>query len=253
MKEFARYGRAEILKMRHTLLPVFHLVVPALGILVFLVYFRVTAYDWRGELSGYIAVLTAALPFIISIVCSLSVSLEEKNHFCVLLGTEKKGYTFWAKWLILSVMGLGATALAVFGFMAGYSCILGKCEFELKLCMTEIGCMWLCSQGQYLIHLCLNFCRPKSASLCVGAAESLLSALMMTGLGDGIWQFFPCAFGVRWSEYLFRSQFVGDAGDMLLLQPYYRTCFIINAAVLAGIGVSAAVYFHFYEGRRVDD
>lgn len=253
MKELFRYLRGERLKMKHTILPGFHAAVPLLGILLFLLYYRGTAYSRQSELSGYIMVLTTAFPLIISIVCVLSVSMEEKNHFQVFLGTAvKKRNAFLAKWFILSGMGLGAVILAVFGFMAGYSFILGKDKFDFGLCSAVSVCMWLCGQGQYVIHLYLNLSGGKSISMCAGAAESLVSALMLTGLGDGIWPFLPCAFGGRWEDCLLKGWFAGRA-NAKPLYPYYGRILLINIVVMAGIIGLSAVWFYFYEGRRVDD
>lgn len=253
MKEFIRHMRGEIMKMRRTALPTLHLAVPLLGILLFLAYYRATSYSCQGEVSGYITVLTTALPFMISIVCILSVSLEERNHFCVFLGTAvKKRNVFLAKWSVLSGLGLGAVILAVSGFMAGYSCVLGKSKFDAGWCLAVSGCMWLCGQGQYLIHLYLNFSCSKSLSLCVGAEESLVSALMLTGLGDGIWQLLPCAFGGRWEGYLLKVWFSGGKGMKSLWQ-YYERSLWVNLTVMAGMVSLTAVWFYVYEGRRVDD
>lgn len=42
----------------------------------------------------------------------------------------------------------------------------------------------------YLEHLFLNLIFPKTVSQCVGVAQSVVSALFLTGLGEGRWQFF---------------------------------------------------------------
>lgn len=102
MKEFTGLVYAEFYKMRHTMLLMLHVIIPVFGILVFLCYYKMSPHRWEDELSSYLMVLTTAFPFIISIVCAQSVSLEEDNHFFVFLGMPvRRGNAFLAKFFSL--------------------------------------------------------------------------------------------------------------------------------------------------------
>lgn len=246
-----RLVRLEFYKMRHTIFFWLHLFVPAFGILMFLCYYGVSPHEWESELSGYIAVLTTAFPFVISIVCHKCVSLEEGNHFLVFLGAAvKRRNAFLSKWFVCFVMGLLGTALAVGGFMAGYSLFLRRARFDAGLCLNMILIMWLCSMGLYFLHVFLNLWKPGSVSVCVGAAESIVSALMLTGLGDGLWQFLPCAYAGHWEEYYFRYYLEGSLAEAPIL---LKRLFFINAGVTAVIILFTLVGFRFYEGRQIND
>ncbi|MBQ7919606.1 MAG: hypothetical protein IJ324_06670 [Lachnospiraceae bacterium] len=86
MKRLISEIQAECLKMRHTFLYPFHAAIPLLGSMLFLFYYRFSSWSEEAQISGYIEIIGVALPFVISIVCAGNVSLEEQNHFQVLLG-----------------------------------------------------------------------------------------------------------------------------------------------------------------------
>ncbi len=99
------------------------------------------------------------------------------------------------------------------------------------------------------LHLFLNLAFSKNISLCVGTAELLIAALFLTGLGEGLWQFFPCSWGGRWSGYLllrWKGRAVMDAGMMR-----YGVC--TGVAVTAGMWAVILLWFYFYEGRQRHD
>lgn len=251
MREFVRLVHLEFYKMKHTGFFWLHLFVPVFGILLFLCYYGVSPHRWEGELSGYIEVLTTAFPLIISIVCAQNVSHEEGNHFLVFLGMAvKRRNMFTAKWFVCVFMGLLGTALAVGGFMAGYSLLLKRVRFDAVLCLNMILLVWAGSMGMYFYHVFLNLWKPKSISLCIGAVESVVSALMLTGLGDGIWQFLPCAFGGHWTGYYFRYYLDGRLPAAVA---GLKGSLLINGAVTAVIALLTLTGFYFYEGRRIND
>lgn len=250
MKEFLRLVYSECYKMRHTLFFKLHLLIPIFGILLFLCYYGVSPHEWESEVSGYIMALGAALPFVAGIVCALSVSQEEGNHFLVVLGAPAKRQTqVLAKWSVLFFTGFMSWALAVGGFMAGYSLVLKRGRADFGLVLALILLLWTSSAGIYFFHLFLNFWRPKSISIGIGAFESVVSALMLTGLGEGRWQFLPCAYGGRWAGFCLRYYLEGFRPETEAI----KRLALINAAVTAGIFLFTMAGFHFYEGRRTYD
>lgn len=250
MGELVRLIRMEFYKMKHTALFPLHILIPVFGILTFLCYYGGSQHGWESEVSAYIQVLVTALPLVISIVCAQSVSLEEQNHFMVFLGTaEKRRNAFLAKWFSVFFMGLFSMALAVGGFMAGYCLILKRRRFDLWLTCMMILVMWLAGSGMYVLHVFLNLWKPKSISLGVGTVETVVAALMLTGLGDGLWPFLPCAFGGHWEDMLMRYRIEGK----LPAAEYIRESLCFNLLVTAVIVVTAAAGFYYYEGRRVND
>lgn len=251
MKEFTGLVYAEFYKMRHTVLLMLHVLIPVFGILVFLCYYKMSPHRWEDELSAYLMVLTTAFPFIISIVCAQSVSLEEDNHFSVFLGMPvRRGNAFLAKFFSLFFSGLFAAALAVGGFLTGYCLILKRCMLDFRFAGILIFVMWISSAGVYVMHILLNLWRPKSVSLCIGLVESIVSALMLTGLGEGLWQFFPCSYGGHWESFLMRYWL---EGKWCVEKEFLFKSLIVNLLVTAAIAAASAAGFYFYEGRRFHD
>lgn len=251
MMEVVRLCRAELRKLHHTLIPVLHILLPLLGITIFLGYYSCTAGEDVGKISGYIQVLTIILPLIVSAVCALSVEQEEKGHFQTMLGVAVcKLHSLLAKWLVLSGIGLGAINLAVAGFALGYRMFEKTMIFAWKGYLLLALILWICSWNLYLLHLFLNLIFSKSLSVCVGTAETLIASLFLTGLGEGIWRYFPCSWGGRWSGYLL-LYLEGKISDVAIAS------MPAHAGICVGITVVAwgliFLWFYYYEGRQCND
>lgn len=250
MRELWRLVKAEVYKTRHTLLPWIHVLIPVLGIVVFLIYYQWTAWSDEGKVSGYMQVLSIVLPLIVSVICSLSMEMEERGHFQTFLGTAvSKKNPLLAKWIVLSGAGLLSMLLAVGGFAAGYWGLTGRMVYGAGeyLCMAAV--LWLGGADLYLFHLFLNLAFSKSISMCAGTAELLAAALFLTGLGEGLWQLFPCSWGSRWCGYLL-LYWKGNAA-------------VSGGFVMRSLGICAGIslvlwgliflWFHFCEGRQCHD
>ncbi len=83
---------------------------------------------------------------------------------------------------------------------ASLKTVLKKGCFNLSLsCFySYVGLFLLTSTViLYLLHLLIAFLFGSGATIGLGIFEVLVSALLLTGLGDGIWQFVPCAWPAR--------------------------------------------------------
>ena len=109
--------------------------------------------------------------------------------------------------------------------------------------------LWGCGLNLYLFHLFLNLKFSKSISLCVGTAELAVSALFLTGLGEGRWQFFPCAWGGRWSGYLIQYWI----GNGTVSAEYAAGNLAVGAAVTVLLWCGVFLWISFYEGRQCGD
>lgn len=247
MRELWRNIKGEVWKMRHTLLPWLHVLIPLLGISVFLLYYSFAAWSDEGKVSGYIQALSVVLPLVISVICSMSVETEESGHFQTILGTAVyRENPLFAKWIFLSGMGLGSILLAVVGFAAGYRLMTGRTALSGRDSLILAVILWLGCGSTYLFHLFLNFAFSKGISLCAGTVELLVSALFLTGLGEGRWQYVPCSWSSRWSGYLLLYW----KGDKMVSAEYLMKSLeicVIVAVILCGV---ILWWFHFYEGKK---
>ena len=246
MKGVTRAIHAECMKMRHTFLYPFHVAIPVLGSMLFLLYYRFSGWSEQAQISGYMEIIGVALPFVISIVCAGNVALEEQNHFQILLGSYgHKGRGLWIKWLVLAGMGYLAIFGAVVLFGVGYHLGLGREGLSVGSYLQLITVLFLGSVLLYLEHLFWNLMFPRTVSLCVGVIETLLSALFLTGLGEGRWQYFPCTWSSRGVLLLL------NGGEMLHREmtkvAIFAPLLLLAICVIIGIG------FYFYEGRKCND
>ncbi len=251
MKELFRCMKAEGLKMRHTFLYPMYLGVPVLGSLVFLLYYGMSGRGGIAWIFGYLEVIGFALPFVVSILCAGSVGMEERNHFQPFLGgCICKGNAFLAKLLMLSGLGICAVVMAVFLFAAGYRLLPGRegISFGGYGCLAAVLCLG--SVPLYLEHLFWNLTFSKTVSLCMGVAEFLLSALFLTGLGEGRWFFFPCSWSARGAA-LFLTYVTGEEKAALAAEMGRSSviCLLLFFLICALIGI----WFYFYEGRQCND
>lgn len=231
--------RAELLKMKHTFLIPFHVAVPVVIAGFMLFYYHGTIGNPMGQTMAYFELIGVGLPFVVSIVCAGNIGLEEQNHFQVFLGNYKvKGKGFVVKGVVLFGMGV----LAIFGaavlFAAGYHFLLGKEGIGMQY-VRLTGTLIFGSVPLYLEHLFLNLIFPKTVSQCVGVVQSVVSALFLTGLGEGRWQFFPATWSARGIRYC--NDPVNGKRVLFCLLLLFLMCVIIG------------VWFHKYEGRQCND
>lgn len=238
--------------MRHTFLYPLHMVIPVLGSGVFLLYYHGSGWSGAEQIAGYLEVIGIVLPFAASIVCAGNVGLEEKIHFQTLLGGSAcKGNSFLAKFLVLLGLGMLAVIAAVFLFGTGYRYVPGKEGISIQAYGGAAAVLCLGSIPLYLEHLSLNLMFPRTASLCVGVAQFLLSALFLTGLGDGKWFFFPCTWSARGAG-LFLALLAGKEGNGILMAEA-KMAAALSLLLLLLISAVVGIGFHFFEGRAGND
>lgn len=202
MSAFVRCFRAELVKSRRSALLAAHLVLPLLFAAVFAAYFRLSAWPVFSKISAYPEALAVSLPFLQGLVTARAVQREQRAGRCqLLLGVlPSRSAAFLGKLSFLLsalfvalVLALGAFALF---YPAAPAALYGK--ILLFLLLTSLP---LC-----VIHLFTALRFGTGATLGLSIAGSLLSALMLTGLGDALWRWIPWAWGVRAVDYLLLSR-----------------------------------------------
>ena len=133
----------------------------------------------------------------------------------------------------------------------GNRTILGDMEIPFSIFLKAGVFLWLGSLPLYLEHLFLNLCFSKTVSIAVSIGQLLISALFLTGLGQGKWQYFPCSWSSRGTSLYLAEKFnrraaLGaantDLRDIL-------TCILLGTVLC----VIIFIWFHFYEGREVSE
>lgn len=238
--------------MRHTFLYPLHIALPVIGSGVFLLYYRAMGRSGITQIFGYAEAVGIALPFVVGIVCAGNVGLEEKNHFHVFCGGPVyKWNSFLAKYLTLLGIGIMAVITAIFFFAAGYCRILGKEGLSVAIYGKLAVILWLGSVPLYFEHLFLNLVFTRTVSLCAGVIQSLLSALFLTGLGEGRWPFFPCTWSTRGAVSFLA--FVTGNGMEAAFRTEMKSALAVCLLLMLMIYAIIRIWFHFYEGRLCND
>lgn len=213
MRRFIRLCMGECYKTKHTIIPALHIGIPLAGSMVLLLYYRASGAETIISLSTFTQLTGLAFPFIVSLICACQTALEEGNHFQTFLGGSAGWLcSFWAKCLVLQIAGGMAVLIGIGSFALGATYLLENAALPGRFYMEMAAGVWLGSLIQYPIHLFLNVRFSQSVSMGIGVIQSVLAALLITGLGEGIWQFIPCSWSIRLSAEILKS-FLGLGAD----------------------------------------
>lgn len=228
MTAYWRSFRSELIKLKRQPLVWIHLLVPLAGIAIFLGYYSYTSFPAVSKISAYIQVLAIAFPTLIGIVCSVAAEQEASaGQYQQLLALSNRFAALAAKLTLLLLLGYCSSVLAAAGFGTGFTYILKQQSawgpgFYIETASLLFGsCLFL-----YILHLFISLRFGKGASIGLGIVESLVGALLLTGLGDYIWIYIPSAWPIRflsiWMQYDLTSLDTLPSG--LLLGPGILWC-----------------------------
>jgi ABC-2 type transport system permease protein len=231
--------------MKRTPIPWLHVFAPLIGALTFLWYYSAAGNDNSlGKIIGFMEVLCMAFPLLIGILCGLVAAQEEQagNYQVILAEARSRAAAYMSKLLLL----LTLSALSVTFAVAMFSIDLH--DVPLWLYVQIALAAWGGNVFLYILHLFAGFRFGRGASIGLGVFGTLISPLMMTGLGDGIWHWFPWAWSVRLcGNIVFRlqtpSQTAWVAADM---QYGITVCIVLTLLSLA----ASLVWFQYWEGSK---
>ncbi|MFK8883552.1 lantibiotic immunity ABC transporter MutG family permease subunit [Bacillus velezensis] len=202
MTVLLRYMWADVLKMKRTPLIWMHAAAPVLCAGFFLLYMMYGRIQEPYVLySVFFSAIAVLYPFIISIVCGMSASVEEQaGHFQMMLAVpHSKIVSFAGKLLLLLLLNVLSIGLAICLYLAGMKFVLHINDLPYLLFLK--GGAWLIAGSipLYMMSFFVGIKYGMGPSGLLGGAGLLMAALMNTGLGDIIWRFFPWAWSVRLS------------------------------------------------------
>ncbi|MDR5586308.1 MULTISPECIES: lantibiotic immunity ABC transporter MutG family permease subunit [Clostridium] len=250
MDTILRLMKADFIKLKRTSFYWVHICVPVIGAFIFLWYFSFSSWSSLSKVQGYLEVISLIFPMVIGIVTSMVVEQESMaGGFKEILGTEYgKGRCLLSKVLILLCTGFLSTILAIGIFFIGFQYILKQNVLPLNFYAYETLLIFGSQIFLYLFHLWISFILGNGGSIGMGIFESLISALMITGLGDGIWQWLPCAWGIRLVDYFTVNWVNSGINSNEFASIYVGTQNSIVLTIL--LGVLFGIWFKFYEGTK---
>jgi len=235
-----------MMKIKRTPLMWVHVLVPVMGSGLFLSYHSLSRWNEMTKVSGFLQVVAVAFPLAIAVVTSLYTELEKSaGDYKVLLGgSDPKLLTMLAETLVLLFLGLLSALATTCSFGAGFH-LMGYEDHSQYFYIIAGVILWLSSLTTYGIHIFVSFMFSKNISVGLGVAESLIAALFLTGLGDGVWPMAPFAWGGRfisWWQYVESPDYIlwGSQGNIreALRQEYTLPCVMaIIVTVVCFIGL----------------
>lgn len=196
MKDF----KSELYKFVKTKGHLIHILVPVLGILIFALYFKVSAMADYSKFILYIEVIGILMPGLTAVVVTKQYEDERKaggfQNILAYPGKRIMGHV--SRLIILIMFGFIAMGVAVFG-MSFFLHIEESLLLNMWLYFKIFIFMFLGSLHWYIIQYMVCFSFGSGISLGMGAIGSVMAALMRVGLslGDSIWQFMPSCYATR--------------------------------------------------------
>lgn len=243
-----RFIRSDFYKMKRTPIPLLHIFAPLIGALSFLWYYSAAGSDNSfGKLTGFLEVLCMVFPLLIGILCGLIAAQEEQagNYQVILSESRSRTAAYLSKLLSLLMLSAFSVTFAVAIFSIGLH------HIPLRLYVQTALASWGGNIFLYLLHLFVSFRFGRGASIGLGVSGTLISALMTTGLGDGIWHWVPWAWSARLcGNLIIRLQNPSETARVLAdMQPGIAVCLAVTLLSLA----ASLFWFQHWEGSQTNE
>ena len=248
MDEYRRYLKSDIYKLQHSWFFWIHLLFPVLGAALMLLYSHLSSSSELNKLAAFTQIIAIAFPFVVSIVCQIVAEQEvQAGCFQNILTLPSRSKAIFSKFAILLLAGLFSAVLSTVLFGVTFSYMTGT-KLPVGFFVLIPIVLWVSNVMMYGLHLILAFRFGRNLGISIGVIGSLLSALLQTGLGTGLWYIIPYGLGVRFAEgtltYLFNLPPAGNIEN--------RIGIIFCTVVTCGIIVLIAFWFSRYSGTSSD-
>lgn len=236
MIPFKNYLKADWYKFLKSKIIISHLLIPVIGLILMIMYFTLSSWNEIEKVSAYIQVVSISFPLVISIVIMMVYEQEEetKGFQYFLLTSDKRYIPHISKLLLLFLIGIIATFISIIGFVL-LSNIMYDNNLNIIFFSILTFTMFLSNMPLYIIQYLVTFFWGKGASISLGIIGTLIAALLITGIGDGIWFLLPWGFSSRLSIYLFQYIVTNDFTWTLKYEVKIAITSIIIYIIISGI------------------
>ena len=192
--------KSEIYKFIHSPLLLLHIIVPAIGSLIFVGYFAISNWNEWDKVTAFIQSLTVTFPVIIGIIMAMTCEFEQNaGNFQAMLTTKNAKFVpHISKMIVVLTFGFMATIFTMILFYIGFY-FTGHISFSLLFFVQTAILMFVSIIPLYLLSYLVSFLYGKGMSISLGIIGGLLSALLLTGLGDYNWWYTPWGVASRFS------------------------------------------------------
>lgn len=242
--------QADFMKMKNTSFYWIHICMPIIGILIFLGYYSYSPWTVEGKVIGYLEVISIVFPCLIGILCSMVVEQEfMAGRFKEILSTQwGKRKNILSKLIMLLLMGIFSLVLALGGFFIGFQFVLKQNTLPFSFYAYSALFIFVGQIFLYLFHLWLSIFWGKGVSISIGIFESLCSALLITGLGEGIWYFIPCEWAARFSDYFILIWL--NNTEIIRAMSEIKMGIICSIVITVIFFIFLGVRINYFEGRE---
>lgn len=186
---FQKTLHADLLKMKGTSITLAHVLIPMITSGLFLLYYSFSAWNENTRIIAFYQAVGAGFPVLIGIFTASMIKQEQNaGGFQNLLTLPQKTAAFLSKVLLLLIFSMFSVLLTAAIFGLGFCKILEGSTASVGICMMAALLMWCSSIPLYIWQMILAFQFGEGVSIGVGILSGLVSALMLTGLGDYIWK-----------------------------------------------------------------
>ncbi|MCH1966270.1 lantibiotic immunity ABC transporter MutG family permease subunit [Paraclostridium sordellii] len=201
MLHFFNYLKTDFYKFYHSNIIKLHLIIPIITVISFLSYYTISPWSELEKVIAYVQIISVSFPLIISIIVNIVYEQEEEAGFQYFLGiADKKYFAHFSKLILMLILGLISTLIAILGFGITFH-LMGNSLIEITVYIKESLIVFGSSILLYMLQYLVVFYFGRGASIGVGIIGSTISALIITGIGEGIWTLLPWGYSVRLSSY----------------------------------------------------
>lgn len=249
MIPFKNYLKSDWYKFLKSKIIISHFLIPIIGVILMLTYFTLSPWSEIEKVSAYIQVISMAFPLVISIIITMVYEQEEEaTGFQYFLSTPNKRYTpHISKLFLLFFFGIVATMISTLGFGIVFNTI-NKDGFSTLFYFILAIIMFISNIPLYMLQYLVVFYFGKGASIGVGIIGSLITALMMTGIGDGLWFILPWGYSIRLSSYFFQYEITNNLNWILQSEVKLAIISLITITVISMIFL--IIFSIYWEGRK---
>lgn len=207
MGEYFRYLKSDFYKLRHSIFFWLHLIITFLGACMMLIYSKVANSNEINKLAAFCQIIAIAFPFVIAIVCQTVAEQELcAGNLQNMLTLPCRRRAILSKFTILIISGLSSVVLCTELFGILFSFMLGF-KIPLRFFIIIPLVLWGSNIILYGVHLIIAFQFGRNVGIGMGVVGSMLTALLQTGLGTGIWYIIPYGLGIRFAENVMERVF----------------------------------------------
>ncbi len=243
MHTFIRCIRSDLHKFRHNSMLWIHVLLPLTAAILFIVYYSMSSWTTEVKISGYLEVIGVAFPLMIGLITGKAAEQEgEAGSFQTMLsGVKSRGAAYASKLVVLLLLGISSIMIAIGVFAVGFQTIPGMMYIKAG------GLLIAGSIILYILHLFVSLRYGRGTSIGLGIIESLISALALTGLGDGKWYLIPCAWSARLCDNLVFTWL--NPSSTLGYEEIYK-CLILATFSTVVAFIISLFWFKSWEGRK---